>query len=144
MATPIVIEKIFTAPINNLWSAITEKDLMKLWYFDLKEFIPEVGFVFEFMGGEEGGNQYLHRCEITEVVPEKKLVHTWIFVGYEGVSVLSFELFSLEEKTKLILTHAGIENFAEDNPDFARANFEAGWMHIINTSLNDFMNNHNF
>jgi uncharacterized protein YndB with AHSA1/START domain len=42
-----------------VWLALTEKDLIKQWYFDLPEFRPEVGFIFEFTGGEEGGVQCL-------------------------------------------------------------------------------------
>ena len=44
---------------------------MKKWYFDLESFNPKVGFTFSFLGGEEGGKQYLHLCEITEVIVEK-------------------------------------------------------------------------
>jgi uncharacterized protein YndB with AHSA1/START domain len=121
-----------------VWLAITEKDLMKQWYFDLPEFRPEVGFIFEFTGGEEGGVQYLHRCEIIEVIPEQKLTHTWCYVGFEGVSYLTFELFDEGENTKLKLTHSGIETFPANVKDFAFHNFENGWNHIINlNSINN-------
>jgi uncharacterized protein YndB with AHSA1/START domain len=133
------IERIFKANIKDVWRAITEKELMKQWYFYLPEFKAEVGFTFEFTGGEEGGKQYLHHCEITEVITEKKLTHTWCYVGYEGVSYLTFELFAEGENTKLKLTHAGIETFPSDNPDFAFANFEQGWNYIVDTSLKDFL-----
>jgi uncharacterized protein YndB with AHSA1/START domain len=133
------IERTFNASVTNLWRAITEKELMKQWYFDLPEFKAEVGFVFEFWGGEEGGRQYLHRCEITVVIPEKKLSHTWCYVGYEGVSHLTFELFAQGDKSKLVLTHSGIETFPADVKDFAFHNFENGWNHIINISLKGFL-----
>jgi uncharacterized protein YndB with AHSA1/START domain len=134
-----IIERIFNANIKDVWRAITEKELMKQWYFDLPEFKAEVGFVFEFTGGEEGGTQYLHRCEITEVIFERKLSHTWCYVGYEGVSHLTFELFAEGDKTKLILTHSGIETFPSSIKDFAFHNFEAGWNHIIDTALKNFL-----
>jgi uncharacterized protein YndB with AHSA1/START domain len=133
------IERIFKANIKDVWCAITEKELMKQWYFDLPEFKAEVGFTFEITGGEEGGKQYLHRCVITEVVMEKKLTYTWCFVGYEGVSYLTFELFEVEENTKLILTHSGIETFPIDNPDFAFAKFAQGWNYIIDTALKNYL-----
>jgi uncharacterized protein YndB with AHSA1/START domain len=133
------IERTFKANIKDVWRAITEKDIMKKWYFDLPEFKPEVGFSFEFTGGEKGGKQYLHRCVITEVVIEKKLTHTWCYKGYDGVSYLTFELFDEGENTRLKLTHSGIENFPADVADFAYHNFETGWNHIINISLKDFL-----
>jgi uncharacterized protein YndB with AHSA1/START domain len=135
----LIIERIFKANIKDVWRAITEKELMKQWYFDLPEFKAEVGFTFEFTGGEEGGKQYQHRCVITEVVLEKKLTHSWCYVGYEGVSYLTFELLEIGENTKLILTHSGIETFPIDNPDFAFTNFAEGWNYIIDTALNNFL-----
>ncbi len=133
------IERIFNAKLATVWRAITEKDLMKQWYFDLSEFKAEVGFTFEFTGGEEGGKQYLHHCVITEVIVEKKLTHTWSYVGYEGISYLTYELFADGDNTKLILTHAGIETFPSDNTDFAFSNFEQGWNYIVDTALKNFL-----
>lgn len=133
------IERIFYAKRKDVWRALTEKELMKQWYFDLAGFKAEVGFIIEFTGGEEGGVQYLHRCEIIEVIPEQKLTHTWSYVGYEGISYLTFELFDEGENTRLKLTHSGIETFPADVKDFAFHNFENGWNHIINISLKEFL-----
>jgi hypothetical protein len=33
----------------------------------------------------------------------------------------------------------GIETFPKDNPDLAKKNFIAGWDHIINISLKDYL-----
>ena len=107
---------------------------MKQWYFDLAEFKPEVGFEFRFWGGTEE-NKYLHICKITEVVTGKKLAHTWTYDGYAGETIVTFELFDEGEgKTRMRLTHAGLETFPPIT-DFARTNFEQGWTHIIGTSL---------
>ncbi len=135
------IERIFNAYRKDVWAAITEEDLMKLWYFDLKEFKAEVGFVFEFTGVTEEGTEYLHCCEIIEIIPEQKLSHTWCYVGYEGTSYLTFELSDEGEQTKLVLTHSGIETFPAEVKDFAFHNFEKGWNHIINISLKKFLEN---
>ena len=83
MESPFVIEKTYKAPRQKVWRAITNREDMKQWYFDLPEFKPVVGFEFEFRGGKEDGVQYLHRCRITEVVPEKKLTYSWRYEGYE-------------------------------------------------------------
>ncbi len=46
--------------ISKVWTAITDKDEMKHWYFDIPKFKPEVGCKFEFGGGQEDANhQYL-------------------------------------------------------------------------------------
>src|SRR4029079_1721585 len=92
--TPFTIEKTLNAPVSKVWKAITDKDEMKQWYFDLAEFKPEVGFEFRFNGQGKKGENYLHVCKITEVVPEKKLTHSWRYDGYEGNSYVTFELAS--------------------------------------------------
>ena len=75
MNKSLVIERVFDAAIQDVWRAITEKELMKQWYFDLPEFIPEKGFKWELSGGPSPEKQYLHKFEILEVVPFKKLSH---------------------------------------------------------------------
>ena len=91
---PIVIEHVFNAPVNKVWAAISNRDEMKKWYFDLAEFKPEPGFDFSFVGGTEE-NKYTHLCRVTEAIPGKKLSYTWRYEGYEGNSEVSFELFAL-------------------------------------------------
>ena len=67
----------------------------------------------------------------------EKLSHTWRYEGYEGNSILTFELFAEGDKTRLRLTHEGLETFP-DKPDFAKANFVMGWTSIIGTSLKNY------
>lgn len=136
---PIIVERIFNAPVKKVWKGITDKDEMKKWYFDLSEFRPEKGFKFEFTGGDTKGKLYLHLCEITEVVPNQKLSYSWRYDGIEGNSLVTFELFEQDDKTLLRLTHEGVETFISDNPDFARGSFEKGWDHIINISLKNYL-----
>ncbi|HEY3250453.1 MAG TPA: SRPBCC domain-containing protein [Ignavibacteria bacterium] len=136
---PLVKEITLNAPASKVWKAISDKDEMKQWYFDLAEFKPEVGFEFQFYAGEKG-KQYLHICRVTEVVPGKKLTYSWRYDGYAGNSFVTFELFDEGNKTRLKLTHAGLETFpAEENPDLARKNFEMGWNQIIGESLKDYI-----
>lgn len=135
---PFVIERTYEAPVEKVWKAITDKDQMKQWYFDLAAFKPEVGFEFQFMAGEDN-KQYLHVCKITEVVAGRKLTYSWRYDGYEGNSFVTFELFPEGDKTRLRLTHDGLETFPASNPDFAKKNFAMGWTEIIGTSLKEFV-----
>lgn len=139
MAKPFYMERVFDADFKSLWKALTEKELMKLWYFDLAEFKAEVGFEFQFTGCTQDNTEYIHLCKVTEVIPEKKLTHSWRYKGYEGNSFVTFELEAMGEKTKLKLTHAGLETFPISNPDFAPHNFESGWNEIINGSLQKYI-----
>ncbi len=128
----LVIEQEYNAPIELVWRAITEKELMNKWYFDVPDFKPEVGCKFQFEGGTED-RRYMHLCEVLEVIPMKKLKYTWTYEGYPGVSYVTFELASVGDKTKVTLIHDGLESFT--NPDFKRENFQGGWKYLINESL---------
>lgn len=135
----LTIERLFNAPITQVWKAITEKDLMKQWNFNLEEFKPKVGFKFQFTGGPSPEKQYVHLCEIKEVIVNQKLSYSWRYQGYEGKSLVTFELFEEGNKTLLKLTHSGLETFPKSNPDLAVHNFEAGWDSLVNVSLKDFL-----
>ena len=137
VADAVVIERTFTAPVAKVWSAITDVDEMRQWYFDLKEFRPEAGFEFEFVVEHEGMT-YHHLCRITEVIPQKKIAYTWRYKGYPGDSLVKFELLAEGDKTRLKLTHDGLDTFPK-LPSFARENFLKGWTEIIGSELMQFV-----
>lgn len=135
---PFVIEKTYNAPIAKVWQAITDNNKMKEWYFKMEDFKPEVGFTFTFEGGSKE-KTYIHLCEITEVIPGKKLTHSWAYKGYSGESFVTWELFDEDGKTRLKLTHTGLETFPQNNPDFAKESFSKGWTYITGTSLANYL-----
>ena len=106
-------------------------------FFDLKEFKAEVGFEFRFAVEHKGFN-YFHRCRVAEVIPNKRLAYTWRYKGYAGDSLVTFELFAAGGKTRLKLTHEGLESFPK-HPAFDRANFTQGWTSLIGESLKQFV-----
>lgn len=135
---PIVIERTYNAPVEKVWKALTDKEQMKEWYFDIADFKPEVGFEFEFIGKGKKGESYLHKCKITEIIPEKKLTHSWRYDGYEGNSFVTFELIAEGAKTHIKLTHEGLETFPAIEA-FAKSNFVEGWTYIIGKGLKAFI-----
>jgi len=134
---PFVIERTYNAPAEKVWQAITDRQKMEQWYFKLEDFKPEVGFEFRFSGGPDD-RSYLHICVVTEVIPGKKLTHSWRYDGYAGESFVTWELFPESDKTKVKLTHTGLETFPKE-PDFAKTNFAMGWTHIVGTSLAEYL-----
>lgn len=135
----LIKEIILDAPQSKVWDALTEKSKMKEWYFDLEEFKPEVGFEFRFYAGKDECSQYLHICVITEVIPERKLVYSWQYDGDPGMSYVSWELFPEGDKTRLVLTHTGLDTFDKTNPDLAVGNFDEGWSYFVNKALKEFV-----
>ena len=136
LADALVVERTLNASIAQVWKALTEVDQMRAWYFDLKEFKAEPGFEFEFIVEHEG-TKYHHLCKVTEAILHKKLAYTWRYKGEPGDSLVTFELFPDGNKTKLRITHKGLETFPK-TPAFARKNFEMGWTSIVG-ELEQFM-----
>jgi uncharacterized protein YndB with AHSA1/START domain len=137
LADAVIIERTFNAPVARVWKALTDVDEMRQWYFDLNEFKPEVGFEFEFVVEHEG-TTYHHLCRITESIPQKKIAYTWRYKDEAGDSLVTFELFTEGDKTRLKLTHTGLDTFPKTRA-YARENFEKGWTQIIGTELRQFI-----
>ncbi len=136
---PFVIERLFDVPVNRVWDALTKNEQMKKWYFQLADFKPVVGFEFSFTGKADENTEYTHLCTVTEVIPGKKLSYSWRYKGYPGYSVVSFELSEEGNKTRIKLTHEGIESFAAAGKDFRKENFAEGWSQILDKSLKGFL-----
>jgi uncharacterized protein YndB with AHSA1/START domain len=136
---PLVVERTINAPVERVWVALTTPEQMGRWYFDVEKFQPQAGCEFRFVV-EHAGNTFDHRCRVTEVVPQKKIAYTWRYHGHTGDSLVTFELSASGKKTKLKLTHTGLENLP-DAPQFARKNFEQGWNSLISDSLPDYVEN---
>jgi uncharacterized protein YndB with AHSA1/START domain len=136
-ADAVIVERILNAPVARVWEALTDVEQMREWYFDLKAFKPEVGFEFEFVVEHEG-NSYHHLCRVTDVVPQKKIAYTWRYKGEPGDSLVTIALSPDGAKTRLKLTHTGLETFPK-TPAYARKNFEQGWIAIIGTELKQFV-----
>jgi uncharacterized protein YndB with AHSA1/START domain len=131
---PLVKEVLLDAPVDRVWKAITSRDEMKQWYFDIKEFRAEPGFEFQFTA-DNAGKKFVHLCKVKEVDINKKFSHTWTYETHpEAVTLVTWELFPEGDKTRLRLTHEGLEKLPQD-ADYARENFVKGWNHILGISL---------
>ncbi|WP_207492659.1 SRPBCC family protein [Aridibaculum aurantiacum] len=140
MLPPFVIEQVVDAPASRIWQALTDKAQMKQWYFEVDEFKPEAGFHFTFTGGDEQ-QTFLHLCTIIEVVDKQKLRHSWQYEGQEEQTYVTWELYEEGDKTRVKLTHEGLELIAHHGPAFATNNFHEGWKYILGTALKNHVEN---
>ncbi|MFZ4929323.1 SRPBCC family protein [Chryseobacterium sp. Mn2064] len=139
MSDPIIVQYTINAPANKVWNALTNKSEMKFWYFDILDFDLEVGKVFNFY--EPGGeNKYHHQCEIVEIIPNKKLKHTWSYPDFSDLkTMVTWELVLENDITLVRLTHEEIENFKDLGDGFSMENFTGGWNTIIGQSLKEYL-----
>jgi len=141
--TPIVMERVLNAPVEKVWRAITNKDEIKQWSFDIAAFEPIPGFEFSFKGGKPDGIVYTHLCKVVAADECRKLSYTWQYEGFEGTSLVTMELTAQGNQTHFKLTHSDMENMQIENDNFAVDNFIAGWTNIIHTLLTNYVENKN-
>jgi uncharacterized protein YndB with AHSA1/START domain len=130
-AKPIVVEQIFHASVDRVWSAITDKTQMPKWFFgEIRDFRPERGYETTFVVSNEG-KDYPHHWRVTEAVPHQKIVYDWLHPGFPGTSFVTWELSKTGDGTRLKLTHVGIETFPQDDPAFTRESCQGGWEYFF-------------
>lgn len=135
----LTYEETYNVPLEKVWEALTNKDQMKQWYFDIPDFELKEGGVFNFF--EPGGqNLFHHQCTIKEINPFKKFVHTWTYPEKsKGSTEISWELFPEGDTTLVKFSHTGVESFTDGGNDLSKENFEAGWKEILEVSLKKFL-----
>lgn len=115
---------------------------MRNWYFDFKgQFQLEVGHLFDWYAGDLKDKQWLHRGVILEIIPNKKLVHTWTYPGYSGKAIAYWELSEVDaQTTKLNFRFEFAELFDATQPSLVHGNFVNGWNELILNSLEQYLN----
>jgi len=139
MITPITVQYKINAPAEKIWKALTDKNEMKSWYFDIQDFALEIGKEFNFY--EPGGeNKYHHQGEILEIIPNQKLKHTWSYPDFSALkTIVTWELLPEDGQTLVKLTHENIENFKDLGDGFSRDSFTQGWNTILGQSLKEYV-----
>lgn len=129
---PLIFERTYSAPVEKVWRALTDPAQIAAWFVPFSGFKAEPGCEFTFMGVTKEGTPKKHLCRIVEVKPSEKLSYTWRYDGYPGDSLVTWVIAPEGERTKLTLTHAGLETFPA-TPGFARKNYQEGWTHFTGT-----------
>jgi uncharacterized protein YndB with AHSA1/START domain len=136
---PIIVTHTFPASIDAVWKALTDIGQMRQWYFDnIPDFKPEVGFETQFDVKSEN-RHFLHKWQVTEVVPMKRIAYNWTFDNYPGASTSIFDLSSQGASTTLTLTVVVTESFPEGIPEFQRDSCVAGWEYFIGQRLRSYL-----
>lgn len=136
---PIVIIETFNNSSASVWSALTNPNEMRQWYFkQMPDFKASVGFTTEFMVTNEG-RKFPHLWTVTEVIPNKKITYNWKIPNYPGNSYVTFELKENKSFTSLTLTNVVTEDFPDDVPEFKRESGIAGWNYFIKERLKAYL-----
>ena len=124
----LTLHRVIDAPVEAVYAAWTEPEMLRRWLAPGNAMVmravaePEVGgtFLVEMRGAD--GRRWLTRGLYREIVPNRRLVHTWRWEGSEVETLVTVE-FEPESagRTRLTLTHS---RFAEKE---VRDVHERGW-----------------
>lgn len=124
----LTLHRIIAAPVERVYAAWTDPALLRQWLAPGEATVAraiaevEVGgtFLVEMHGSE--GKTWLTRGRYREVVPNRRLVHTWRWEGSDVESLVTVEFEPEPDgSTRLTLTHS---RFSEAE---ARDEHERGW-----------------
>ena len=136
---PIVVSQTYNTSLSDLWSAITNADRMRKWYFNtIHDFEAREGFEVVF-DVECVGETFPHRWKVTEAIPEKLLKYTWKFDGYEGAAIATFHLASAGDASSLAVSFKTTEDFTAPISQFQRDACQGGWKYFIEESLKSYL-----
>ena len=124
----LTLHRTLDAPIEAVYTAWTDPETMRRWFapgdLAVARAVAEVEvggtFLIEMRG--QNGESHVTRGVYREVVPNRRLVHTWQWEGSDVESLVTVELESASPgTTRLTLTHS---RFAQAE---ARDRHEKGW-----------------
>ena len=136
---PIIVEQDFNVTVDRLWSALTEPEEMKEWFFaQMPDFKAKEGFYTDFLITNEGRN-FTHQWTVIEVIPFKKITVRWQFLEYPGDSHVTFYLTEHPTGSHLKLQDEVLEDFPDNIPEFKRESGLGGWKYFIQESLPNYL-----
>jgi len=119
------------APVDKVWDALTEPELIEKYFFGTHvetDWKPGSPVVFK---GSFKGKSYQDKGQVMEVIPNRRLVHTyWSSMGGEpdrpeNYKTVSYELQPEADGTLLTLTQD--HNRSEE----AREHSEQNWQQVL-------------
>ena len=132
---PIILANTFPVNKEKAWSAITDLNEMRQWFFDnIPDFKPEVGFKTTFPV-QSTDREFVHLWEVVAVDPGNSITVKWQFEGFDGVSLVTFDLEEQDSGTELTLTAKETKPFPREVPEFKRESGVAGWQYFIEQEL---------
>lgn len=124
----LTLHRTIDAPIETVYAAWTDPEMMRRWFapgdLAVARAVAEVEvggtFLVEMRGTD--GERHLTRGVYREVVPNRRLVHTWQWEGSDVESLVTVEFEAESARTtQLTLTHS---RFADAE---SRDRHEGGW-----------------
>lgn len=131
----IVVDETLPREASAIWRVLTTGDLIARWLMPIAGFEPKVGNRFTFKTTPAGEWDGTIRCEVLEVVPNRRFSYSWkgghaANIGYGSPldTVVTWTLEPVEGGTRIRLVHSG---FVLPRNETAVQNMSKGWKSIV-------------
>ncbi|HXQ14566.1 MAG TPA: SRPBCC domain-containing protein [Caulobacteraceae bacterium] len=132
----IVVDEVFPHAPETIWKALTREELIARWLkMPTRGFEPVVGKHFTYETKPAGAWDGIIRCQVLEVTPNQRLVHTWqgghagnVGYGAQLDTVVTWTLSSVESGTRVRVVHSG---FVLPRNHTAYAGMSEGWKTVV-------------
>ncbi len=140
---PIVVSVELDATVERVWTAITNGEEMKEWYFEnIPDFEPRKGFSCSFEIGSDS-NLLTVRWKVIETTTHKEIKYSWQYDEFkDGYGTTTWTLSPKGGKTLLTLVNEGLESFPQHKPAFRRESCIKGWEYFLQESLTGYLKAH--
>jgi uncharacterized protein YndB with AHSA1/START domain len=133
----IEVDEVFPHTAEMLWKTLTTPELMGRWLMAPTGFAPIVGKCFTYQTTPAGEWDGVIHCQVLEVVPNERLVHSWqggsdSNTGYGSRldTIVTWTLTEVAGGTRVSLVHSG---FCAPRNDSAFRNMSDGWPKVVQT-----------
>lgn len=133
----IVVDEVLPHAPDVVWKALTTPELIGRWLMVPTGFEPTKGKRFTYQTTPGGAWDGVIHCEVVEVIPNDRLVHTWRG-GHEAndgygarlETLVTWTLAKVEGGTRVRLVHSG---FRSPKNDGAYKGMSGGWVKVFRT-----------
>ncbi|MQQ99852.1 SRPBCC family protein [Glaciimonas soli] len=131
----IVVDEVFPHTPETIWKTLTDNELISRWIMVPEGFAPLKGKHFTFQTTPAGAWDGMIRCQVLEVVPNERLVYSWVSgdegnVGYGSrlETIVTWSLSKVGGGTRIRMVHSG---FVMPKNDTAFQNMSEGWKKVV-------------
>jgi uncharacterized protein YndB with AHSA1/START domain len=107
MRLDIAMEELLPVPVERVWHALTDRQMLNRWLMHTDDFEARVGTRFTLGAEPRPDCRAQVECEVLELSPPKRMVWSWHGAEDPATTRLVIELDSHEVGTRLTLRHTG-------------------------------------
>jgi len=123
MGKSIKLTRVYEAPLEKVWQALTDQKAMSEWLMPC-DFEPKIGHKFQFRTKSYPGFDGIVNCEVLELRENELLSFSWSGGSLKN-TVVTFKLLPENGKTRLDFEHSGFEGLV--NSLIVRKILSNGW-----------------